>query len=47
MKDYSFYIFAAYGFGAVVVGFLVASITLDYRALKRKLARFDARETTR
>jgi heme exporter protein CcmD len=47
MKDYSFYIFTAYGFGALVVGFLVVKINLDYRDLKRKLARFDAREKTR
>jgi heme exporter protein CcmD len=44
MRDYSFYIGAAYGFAVVVVGFLVAKITLDYRALKRKLARFESRE---
>jgi heme exporter protein CcmD len=44
MKDYSFYIFFAYGFAAVVVGALVARITLDYRELKRKLARFEPRE---
>jgi heme exporter protein CcmD len=44
MKDYSFYIGAAYGFAVVVVGFLVVRITLDYHALKRKLARFEAGE---
>jgi heme exporter protein CcmD len=47
MKDYSFYILSAYGFAALVVGFLVVRINLDYRELKRKLARFDARETGR
>ncbi len=41
MKDYSSYIFAAYGFAAVVIGFLTAKIALDYRELKQKLARFD------
>jgi heme exporter protein CcmD len=41
MKDYSSYIFAAYGFAAVLVGFLTLRITLDYRELKKKLARFD------
>jgi heme exporter protein CcmD len=44
VKDYSFYIFAAYGFAAVLVGFVIARITLDYRELKRKLARFDGQE---
>jgi heme exporter protein CcmD len=44
MKDYSFYIFSAYGFAAVVIGFLVARINLDYRDLKRRLARFDGQE---
>ena len=40
MRDYSS-CFAAYGFAAVVVGFIVVKITLDYRELKAKLARFD------
>jgi heme exporter protein CcmD len=44
MKDYSFYIFSAYGFAALVIGALVATITFEYRALKRKLARFDGQE---
>ncbi|WP_298428055.1 heme exporter protein CcmD [Rhodoblastus sp.] len=47
MKDYSFYIVSAYGFAAIVVGALVASITLEFRELKGKLARFDDRETGR
>jgi heme exporter protein CcmD len=47
MKNYSGYIFAAYGFGALVVGFVVARITLDYRELKRKLARFDGHGAAR
>jgi heme exporter protein CcmD len=47
MKDYSFYIFFAYGFAAVVIGSLVARITLDYRDLKRKLARFEPQEKGR
>jgi heme exporter protein CcmD len=40
MKDYSGYILAAYGFAAVLIGFMVVKITLDYRELKIKLARF-------
>lgn len=44
MKDYSSYIFAAYGFAAVLVGFVTVRIVLDYRELKKKLARFDDRE---
>jgi hypothetical protein len=41
LKDYSAYIFAAYGFAAVVVGFIVAKITVEYRDLTARLARFD------
>jgi heme exporter protein CcmD len=44
MKDYSFYITAAYGFAAVVIGFLTVKIALDYRDLKQQLARFDGAE---
>jgi heme exporter protein CcmD len=44
VKDYSGFIFAAYAFAAVVIGGLIVRITLDYRDLKRKLARFDDRE---
>jgi heme exporter protein CcmD len=44
MKDYSFYIIAAYAFAALVIGFMTAKITLDYRDLKKKLARFDGKE---
>jgi heme exporter protein CcmD len=40
MKDYSFYIISAYGFAAAVVGFVVTKISLDYRELKSRLARF-------
>ena len=40
MKDYSFYIVTSYGFAVVVIGFLIVKITLDYRELKKKLARF-------
>jgi len=40
MKDYSGYILAAYGFAAVLIGFMVVKIALDYRELKAKLARF-------
>jgi heme exporter protein CcmD len=47
MKDYSFYIFFAYGFAVVVIGWLVARITLDYRDLQRKLARFEPGEKDR
>lgn len=47
MKDYSFYIFGAYGFAAALIGFLVARITLDYRELKDRLARFDAQGKSR
>ena len=46
MKDYSGYIFAAYGFAAVLIGFVVVKITLDYRALKDRLARFGDRGKT-
>jgi len=44
VKDYFGYIFAAYAFASVVIGGLIAKIALDYRDLKRKLARFDDRE---
>jgi heme exporter protein CcmD len=47
MKDYSFYIIASYGFAAVVIGFMTAKIALDYRDLKKKLARFDGKEKGR
>jgi heme exporter protein CcmD len=47
MKDYSFYIASAYGFAALVVGAVAAKIMCDYRALRRKLARFDSREQIR
>ncbi|MCW2284231.1 heme exporter protein CcmD [Rhodoblastus acidophilus] len=45
MKDYSGFIFAAYAFAAVSISAMVAKITLDYRDLKRKLARFGDRES--
>ncbi len=41
MKDYSFYIASAYGFAALVICAVVVKIMFDYRALRRKLARFD------
>lgn len=41
MRDYSFYIGAAYGFAALVVGYVVLRILSDYHGLKQKLARFD------
>ena len=44
MKDYSFYIFSAYGFAAIVIGVLVARITAKHRELERKLARFERQE---
>jgi heme exporter protein CcmD len=44
MKTYTGYIAAAYAFAAVVVGFLVAKIALDYRELKKKLSRVDDEE---
>ena len=44
MKDYTFYVSIAYGFAFVVIGFLTVKITLDYRELKKKLARFDGAE---
>jgi heme exporter protein CcmD len=47
LKDYTFYIASAYGFAALVVCAAIAKITLDYRALRRKLARFDNREQNR
>jgi len=47
MKDYSFYIVTSYGFAALLVGFVVAKITLDYRDLKNRLARFGDREGER
>jgi heme exporter protein CcmD len=47
MKDYSFYIVSAYGFAAALVAFVVGKITLDYRDLKNKLARFGDREEER
>ncbi len=47
MKDYTFYIASAYGFAALVVCAVVVKIALDYRALRRKLTRFDNREQDR
>jgi len=47
VKDYSFYIAAAYAFAALVVGFLIVRIVVDYRALKRKLTRFGQKENGR
>jgi heme exporter protein CcmD len=47
VKDYTFYIASAYGFAAVVIGATIAKILLDYRALRRKLARFDKKDETR
>ncbi|MGO8737390.1 heme exporter protein CcmD [Rhodoblastus sp.] len=47
MKDYTFYIASAYGFAALVVCAAVAKITLDYRALLRKLARFGDKKQNR
>ena len=44
MKDYSGYILAAYGFATVLIGFIVVKIALDYRALKKQLARFGDQE---
>jgi heme exporter protein CcmD len=44
LKDYTSYIIAAYGFAAVLIGFLTVKITLDYRALQKKLARFGDQE---
>jgi heme exporter protein CcmD len=44
MKDYFFYIAAAYGFAVVVIGFLTVKIAVDYRDLKKQLARFDGAE---
>ena len=40
MKDYSSYIFAAYGFAALLIAYLIARIWLDYRDLRQQLARF-------
>jgi heme exporter protein CcmD len=40
MRDYSGYILAAYGFAAVLIGFIVVKIAFDYHELKQKLARF-------
>ena len=40
MKDYSGFILAAYGFGALIVGWLTVSIARDYRDLQNKLTRF-------
>lgn len=47
MKTYYGYIEAAYAFGALVVGFLVGKIVLDYRNLKKKLSRFGDEEKRR
>jgi heme exporter protein CcmD len=47
VKDYTFYIASAYGFAAVVVGAVVLKIAFDYRALRRKLARFNRGEQDR
>lgn len=47
MKDYTFYIAAAYGFAALVVVAVIAKIMLDYRALRQKLTRFDNKEQNR
>jgi heme exporter protein CcmD len=47
VKDYTFYIASAYGFTALVIVAAIAKITLDYRALRRKLARFENREQNR
>ncbi|WP_298357842.1 heme exporter protein CcmD [Rhodoblastus sp.] len=47
MKDYTFYIAAAYGFAALVVVTVIAKIMLDYRALRQKLTRFDNKERNR
>jgi heme exporter protein CcmD len=47
VKDYTFYIASAYGFAALVVCAAVAKIAFDYRALRRKLTRFDNREQNR
>ena len=44
MKDYSGYILAAYAMAAVLIGATSLKITLDYRELKKKLARFELRE---
>ena len=40
MKDYSGYIFAAYGFAALLIFYMTAKIWLDYRHLQTQLARF-------
>jgi heme exporter protein CcmD len=44
VKDYTAYIVAAYGLAALVIGFLTVKITLDYRALQKKLAHFGDQE---
>jgi heme exporter protein CcmD len=44
VKDYSGYIFAAYAFSTIVIGALIVKISLDYRRLRRELARLDDRE---
>lgn len=41
------FIIAAYGLAALVILAMVATILLDHRALKTRLARFGARETDR
>ena len=37
------FIVAAYGLAGVVVGAMIVSIVVDYRSLRRALARFGAR----
>jgi heme exporter protein CcmD len=46
VKDYSGFIVAAYGFATLVIGYLIVKIAVDYRDLKKKLAKFGGREET-
>jgi heme exporter protein CcmD len=45
MNDNSYFgfIFAAYAIGFSVIAFMIVATLLDYRALKRQLARLSAR----
>ncbi len=42
MSDYSFFIGAAYGVAALVIGAITLRIVLDYRRLRGELARYGA-----
>ena len=41
------FILAAYGLAAVVIATMLATIVLDHRALRKRLARFGTRDAER